>query len=242
MDASKNNMLRLISGPDKKFIIPVYQRPYSWKKKNCEQLLKDLKEVYEGKHQSHFFGSVVYVSENNGSCQEFIIIDGQQRITTVSLLLLAIRNYVLKHPELDVKSINTRKIKNAYLTDEYADNAKKLKLKLIQSDDDAYNALIEGKQPIEDTSITSNYNYFYSEIGKMTVPELEGVYNAISTLDIVSISLKPEDGDDPQLIFESLNSTGLDLETADKIRNYVLMNMKHKEQEKFYRDYWEPLE
>ena len=242
MDASKNNMLRLISGPDKKFIIPVYQRPYSWKKKNCEQLLKDLKEVYERKHQSHFFGSVVYVSENNGSCQEFIIIDGQQRITTVSMLLLAIRNYVLKHPELDVKSINTKKIKNAYLTDEYADNAKKLKLKLIQNDDDAYNSLIEGKQPIEDTSITSNYNYFYSEIGKMTAPELEGVYNAISTLDIVSISLKPEDGDDPQLIFESLNSTGLDLETADKIRNYVLMNMKNKEQEKFYRDYWEPLE
>lgn len=242
MDASKNNMLRLISGPDKKFIIPVYQRPYSWKKENCEQLLKDLKEVYERKHQSHFFGSVVYVSENNGSCQEFIIIDGQQRITTVSLFLLAIRNYVQKHPELDVKTINTRKIKNAYLTDEYADNAKKLKLKLIQSDDDAYNALIEGKQPIEDTSITSNYNYFYSEIGKMTVPELEGVYNAISTLDIVSISLKPEDGDNPQLIFESLNSTGLDLETADKIRNYVLMNMKHAKQEKFYRDYWEPLE
>ena len=112
MDASKNNMLRLISGPDKKFIIPVYQRPYSWKKKNCEQLLKDLKEVYEWKHQSYFFGSVVYVSENNGSCQEFIIIDGQQRITTVSMLLLAIRNYVLKHPELDVKSINTKKIKN----------------------------------------------------------------------------------------------------------------------------------
>ena len=182
------------------------------------------------------------MSENNGSCQEFIIIDGQQRITTVSLFLLAIRNYVQKHPELDVKSINTRKIKNAYLTDEYTDNAKKLKLKLIQSDDDAYNALIEGKQPIEDTSITSNYNYFYSEIGKMTVPELEGVYNAISTLDIVSVSLKPEDGDDPQLIFESLNSTGLDLETADKIRNYVLMNMKHAKQEKFYRDYWEPLE
>ena len=242
MKANENNILRLISGPDKKFIIPVYQRPYSWKKKNCEQLLKDLKDVYERKHKSHFFGSLVYVSENSGSCEEFVIIDGQQRITTVSLLLLAVRNYVLEHSDLNVKSINTEKIKNAYLTDEYADNEKKLKLKLIQGDDAAYDALIEGKTPIEDTCVTANYNYFYSEIKKMTPEALEGVYNAIGKLDIVSISLQPQNGDDPQLIFESLNSTGLDLETADKIRNYVLMNMNHREQEKFYKNYWEPLE
>ena len=124
MKANENNILRLISGPDKKFIIPVYQRPYSWKKKNCEQLLKDLKDVYERGHKSHFFGSLVYVSENSGSCEEFIIIDGQQRITTVSLLLLAICNFLIEHPDIKIASINTTKIKNAYLTDEYADNAK----------------------------------------------------------------------------------------------------------------------
>ena len=201
MKANENNVLRLISGPDKKFIIPVYQRPYSWKKKNCEQLLKDLKDVYERGHKSHFLGSLVYVSENSGSCEEFIIIDGQQRITTVSLLLLAICNFLIEHPDIKIDSINTTKIKNAYLTDEYANNAKKLKLK-----------------------------------------QLAGIYSAIGKLDIVSISLQPQNGDDPQLIFESLNSTGLDLETADKIRNYVLMNMNHKEQEKFYKNYWEPLE
>ena len=242
MKANENNILRLISGPDKKFIIPVYQRPYSWKKKNCEQLLKDLKVVYEHKSESHFFGSLVYVSENSGSCEEFIIIDGQQRITTVSLLLLAICNFLIEHPDIKIASINTTKIKNAYLTDEYADNAKKLKLKLIQGDDAAYDALIERNRPIENTCVTANYKYFYSEIKKMTLEELEGIYNAIGKLDIVSISLQPHDGDDPQLIFESLNSTGLDLETADKIRNYVLMNMKNKEQEKFYKNYWEPLE
>lgn len=242
MKANENNILRLISGPDKKFIIPVYQRPYSWKKKNCEQFLKDLKDVYKRKHKSHFFGSLVYVSENNGGCEEFSIIDGQQRITTVSILLLAIRNYILEHPELKVKSIKAEKIKNAYLTDEYADNEKKLKLKLIQDDDAAYDALIEGKALIENTCVTANYNYFFSEIKKLTIEELDGVYEAIGKLDIVSISLQPLNGDDPQLIFESLNSTGLDLETADKIRNYVLMNMGHKEQEKFYKNYWEPLE
>lgn len=242
MKANENNVLRLISGPDKKFIIPVYQRPYSWKKKNCEQLLKDLKDVYERGHKSHFFGSLVYVSENSGSCEEFIIIDGQQRITTVSLLLLAICNFLIEHPDIKIDSINTTKIKNAYLTDEYANNAKKLKLKLIQGDDAAYDALIERNIPIENTCVTANYKYFYSEIKKMNSKELAGIYSAIGKLDIVSISLQPQNGDDPQLIFESLNSTGLDLETADKIRNYVLMNMNHKEQEKFYKNYWEPLE
>ena len=129
------------------------------------------------------------------------------------------------------------------MTDEYAnDNSNKLKLKLIQGDDIAYDALISQNKPIENTNITSNYNYFYSEIEKVSPDELEGIYSAISKLDIVSISLQPQNGDDPQLIFESLNSTGLDLETADKIRNYVLMNMKHREQEKFYKNYWKPLE
>ena len=246
MKANENNILRLISGPDKKFIIPVYQRPYSWKKKNCEQLLKDLKDVYERGHKSHFLGSLVYVSENSGSCEEFIIIDGQQRITTVSLLLLAIYNFLLEHPDIKIKSEDNvedaTKIKNTYLKDENADDVKKLKLKLIQGDDAAYDALIERNRPIENTCVTINYKYFYSEIKKMTLEELEGIYNAIGKLDIVSISLQPHDGDDPQLIFESLNSTGLDLETADKIRNYVLMNMKNKEQEKFYKNYWESLE
>lgn len=246
MKAKENNILSLIYGKDKKFIVPVYQRPYSWKKKNCEQLLKDLKVVYEHKSESHFFGSLVYVSENNGKCQEFIIIDGQQRIITVSLLLLAIYNFLLEHPDIKIKSEDNvedaTKIKNTYLKDENADDVKKLKLKLIQGDDAAYDALIERNRPIENTCVTINYKYFYSEIKKMTLEELEGIYNAIGKLDIVSISLQPHDGDDPQLIFESLNSTGLDLETADKIRNYVLMNMKNKEQEKFYKNYWEPLE
>lgn len=242
MKAKENNILSLINGPDKQFIVPVYQRPYSWKKKNCEQLLKDLKVVYERGHKSHFFGSLVYVSENSGSCEEFIIIDGQQRITTVSLLLLAICNFLIEHPDIKIDSINTTKIKNAYLTDEYADNTKKLKLKLIQGDDAAYDALIKRNVPIENTCVTANYKYFYSEIKKMKPEELAGIYSAIGKLDIVSISLQPQNGDDPQLIFESLNSTGLDLETADKIRNYVLMNMNHKEQEKFYKNYWEPLE
>lgn len=241
MKANENNILRFIGGTDKKFIIPVYQRPYSWKKENCVQLLKDLKDVYIFNYESHFFGSIVFVSQNNGVCEEHTIIDGQQRITTVSLLLLALRNYVSSHSELNIK-VNPNKITNAYLTDEYSNNEKKLKLKLVQSDDEAYDNLIENKSPIENTSITVNYNYFYSEIGKMSPAEIEGLDSAITKLVIVSISLQPQNGDDPQLIFESLNSTGLDLEPADKIRNFVLMRMQASEQERFYKRYWEPLE
>lgn len=243
MRVDQITMLRFMDGADKRFVIPVYQRSYSWKRNNCKKLLDDLREVYSHDRQSHFFGSVVFVAENDGSCEEQIIIDGQQRITTVSLLLLAIRNYLLANPDMETKNINAEKIKNVYLTDKYADDdEKKLKLKLVEGDDSAYDALLERKRPIEDTNITANYSYFYAEIEKMSAEELNGVYQAIAKLDVVSISLQPHDGDDPQLIFESLNSTGLDLETADKIRNYVLMNMKHKEQERFYKTYWEPLE
>lgn len=239
MKANENNILRFLGGTDKKFIIPVYQRPYSWKKENCVQLLKDLRDVYTYKYESHFFGSIVFVSQNNGVCEEHIIIDGQQRITTVSLLLLALRNYVTTHTELSI-NINPNKITNAYLTDEYSNNAKKLKL--VQGDDEAYDNLIENQTPIENTSITANYNYFYNEIDKMSPTEIEGLDSAITKLVIVSISLQPQNGDDPQLIFESLNSTGLDLEPADKIRNFVLMRMQASEQERFYKKYWEPLE
>lgn len=240
MKANENKILRLLSGADKRFIIPVYQRPYSWKKDNCVQLMKDLKDVCEYGYESHFFGSIVFVAQNNGVCEEHIIIDGQQRLTTVSLLLLAIRNYLNENKDI-ASSINPNKI-TSYLTDEFADDEKKLKLKLVQGDDDAYNKLIQSKAPVADNCITANYEYFYSQIEKMSSEEIEALFNAITKLDIVSISLQPAAGDDPQLIFESMNSTGLDLEPSDKIRNYVLMRMKSNEQDKFYKKYWEPLE
>lgn len=241
MDAKEISMFRFLDGADKKFVIPVYQRAYSWKRENCESLLKDLMSVYEHNYVSHFFGSIVYVSNDVGGCNEHIIIDGQQRITTVSLLLLAIRNYIIGHPDVDT-GVNPRKITDAYLTDVYADSEKKLKLKLIQGDDEAYDRLIENAEPIANNNITANYNYLFKEISKRNAQEIKGLYDAIMKLIIVNISLKPQDGDDPQLIFESLNSTGLGLDESDKIRNYVLMGMPAAKQESFYKKYWEALE
>ena len=240
MIAKEGYIVRFLDGSDKKFVIPVYQRPYSWKKSNCELLIKDLLEVYKRGYKSHFFGSIVYVENDIGGCNEYIIIDGQQRITTVSLLLLAIRNYITDN-NLEI-GINTNKITTAYLTDEYADSAKKLKLKLVQGDDDAYDRLIEKTQPIANNNVTVNYNFFYEILTNLSDTDIKGLYDAILKLMIVNISLNPHNGDDPQLIFESLNSTGLDLEEADKIRNYVLMKMSSAQQERIYKNYWEKLE
>lgn len=241
MKASEEMLFRLLDGGDKRFVIPVYQRPYSWKRANCELLIKDLLNLAKRNGEAtHFFGSIVYVVNNIGSCNEYIIIDGQQRITTISLLLLAIRNYIVDN-HLDI-AINPNKITTSYLTDEYADSAKKLKLKLVQGDDDAYDRLIEKSEPILNNNVTVNYNYFYEILSSSSKEEIKGLYDAIRKLIIVNISLNPHNGDDPQLIFESLNSTGLDLEEADKIRNYVLMKMPSAQQERIYRNYWEKLE
>ena len=111
MKANEDSMLKFMDGSDMKFIIPVYQRPYSWKKDNCEQLLNDLRDVYTYHYESHFFGSIVYVAQEDGDTEERIIIDGQQRLTTVSLILIAIRNYVLSKPKTKFR-INPDKILN----------------------------------------------------------------------------------------------------------------------------------
>lgn len=241
MKASEEMLFRLLDGGDKRFVIPVYQRPYSWKKANCELLIKDLLNLSKRNDDAtHFFGSIVYVVNNIGNCNEYIIIDGQQRITTISLLLLAIRNYITNN-SLSI-GINALEITNRYLTDAYSDSAKKLKLKLVQGDDDAYDRLIEKTQPIANNNVTVNYNFFYEKISSLSENEIKGLYDAIRKLIIVNISLNPNNGDDPQLIFESLNSTGLDLEEADKIRNYVLMKMPSAQQERIYKNYWEKLE
>lgn len=240
MKANEGKILKFLDGTDKRFIIPVYQRPYSWKKANCEILFKDLMNVYECNYESHFFGSIVYVEEEVGGTNEYLIIDGQQRLTTISILLLAIRNFIVNN-KIEC-NINTSKITKAYLTDEYASDTKKLKLKLIQGDDVAYNQLVKNKDMIQSNDVTVNYNYFYNEIEDLSLEELEGLYSAIGKLIIVNISLKPSAGDDPQLIFESLNSTGKDLEESDKIRNYILMKQSSEEQEELYKDYWEVIE
>ena len=160
MDAKEGKILRLLEGSDKKFIIPVYQRSYDWKLDNCRLLLKDLITMNEEGCKSHFFGSIVYVSNEIGGVNEYIIIDGQQRLTTVSLLLLAIKNYMVDN-NLSSEIVSPAKIDEQYIKDKYANDEKKLKLKLVEGDDDAFERIINNIDRLSGNRVTENYEFFY---------------------------------------------------------------------------------
>lgn len=222
------------------FTIPVYQRDYDWKIQQCRQLYDDLLAVSSNKLPSHFFGSIVAVGDPGGQMLDYLIVDGQQRLTTVSLLALAMHN-MLKQGVVHAEQQNLADLLlNRYLIDEYAPTDQKMKLKLNPIDAKAYEALFDvGGAPDETSNVVINYNYFCNRIqnGSISMDDLHG---AMCKLQIINISLNPRD-DNPQLIFESLNSTGLALTEGDKIRNYILMDLKPSQQRKYYKKYWKEI-
>ena len=239
MDGKAIKLIKYLDGSEKRFIIPVYQRNYSWKVENCRQLYDDLVKLSINERNMHFFGSLVSVY--NGISEEFLIIDGQQRVTTISLLLLAIHN-ILKEGKLvaeDKKLID--KVYNKYLVDEYDPTEKRIKLKAVNKDLEAFEKLFdeEPSEYIPNSDITINYLYFYERILKEEI-SIDALYDAISKLMVINITVGEDDN--PQLIFESLNSTGVDLTEGDKIRNFVLMGQKPEDQEAFYKKYWSKIE
>ena len=166
MDGKAIKLIKYLDGSEKRFIIPVYQRNYSWKTENCRQLYDDLVKLSINGRNMHFFGSLVSVY--NGSSEEFLIIDGQQRVTTISILLLAIHN-ILKEGKLvaeDNKLID--KVYNKYLIDEYDPSERRIKLKASNKDSDAFERLFdeEPSEYIPNSDITINYQYFYERILK----------------------------------------------------------------------------
>ncbi len=238
MDGFKKNLLQFMDGHDKRFLIPVYQRNYDWKISNCGQLFDDLVKVIKSDRNSHFLGSIVSVQTQKQ--QEYLIIDGQQRLTTVSLLLLAMHNILKKGIAVSGFPLRADELYNEYLVDKYAPEATRIKLKPGKNDDEAFYSLFKNEECYrKDSKLTINYNYFYNRIQKGEI-NIDELYDAIRKLQIISIELNNDDN--PQLIFESLNSTGLDLTEGDKIRNYVLMNQPKKIQDEFYENYWKPIE
>ena len=224
-----------------KLIIPVYQRNYDWQEANCRKLYQDLVYAIRGNKRWHFFGSIVSVSDPMGSNSEYLLIDGQQRITTVSLLLLAMANLIKEGKVTPENDDLYAQITKKYLVDEINPQKRKMKLKPIKGDQDAYERLWGDPSEFNRASnITQNYLYFYNEIQKQAVT-IDQLYKAVEKLQIIDITLTPPD-DDPQLVFESLNSTGLELNEGDKIRNFVLMGLDIEEQERFYDSYWNPIE
>ena len=240
MKGSEYRLIEYMEGSKKRFIIPVYQRNYDWKTENCKQLYDDLVKVIKNKRRSHFFGSLVSVYEPSGRNTEFLVIDGQQRLTTVSLLLLAMYN-LIKSGIITPKDVYLDKqIYEDFLVDKYQPEETRIKLKPVKNDQKAFGKLFnDAREHIRESNLTTNYNYFYERIQKQEI-SIDELFDAICRLEIINITLNNEDN--PQLIFESLNSTGLDLSEGDKIRNFILMGLPSKEQDEYYDKYWNRIE
>lgn len=240
MKGSEAKMIGFMEGADKRYVIPVYQRKYDWKYENFQQLYNDLKKIVIDERDSHFFGSIVSAVVPNGSKIEYHIIDGQQRLTTITLLLLAIRNLIAQGKVMTDEGKLDDQISQRFLISPWASEDDKIKLRPVKSDRDALEKLFGDEEDYDHSSnLTINYKFFYDIVKKEEI-SVSDLYAAIGKLEIISITL--DQGDNAQLIFESLNSTGLALTEGDKIRNYVLTGLPAQEQTKYYDTYWAKIE
>ncbi|MCH4604455.1 DUF262 domain-containing protein [Helicobacter pylori] len=220
------------------FSIPVYQRNYTWKEENCKKLLQDIISISQNK-KTHFMGSITYIlhhiddEKSLRKLQEFVIIDGQQRIATIMLLLKAIET---KIPNEEIK----KEIDGLLNLSE-----QKLRLKPIKSDKEAFDLVMQNRldKIQEESHIGKNYKFFTKELKNYLNKgyRIEEIYNAFLRLKIITIGLDPRE-DDPQVVFESINATGVQLKGLDLIRNYLMMGENSDRQDYLYDTYWVPLE
>ncbi|WP_257295842.1 DUF262 and DUF1524 domain-containing protein [Endozoicomonas sp. YOMI1] len=251
MKATETRLFKFLQ-KSAQFIIPIYQRQYSWTYAQCEQLWNDILRAGSTGLEGHFIGSVVYVERSlysHSDVPELLVIDGQQRLTSNSLLIAALSHEITKRNEkaeqkIEIDGTNAKKLKNYYLCNAEEDGELYYKLVLTQSDNEALHKIVDGKVDFEEESVhrvEQNYRFFAGKLANLDDDELSHIYKGLQKLIIVDIALD-KDKDDPQLIFESLNSTGLALSEADLIRNYVLMKQDIKEQNRLYKDFWFPME
>ncbi|MCQ2778977.1 DUF262 and DUF1524 domain-containing protein [Helicobacter pylori] len=246
MDAKAMKLLDFIGkSQEKQFVIPVYQRVYSWGKEHCKQLWDDIiKTGGNDQIEGHFIGSIVFVHDGLYSTNhnELLIIDGQQRLTTITLLFIALRDRLNDEDEF-LKKFSRQKIQNRYLINSDEKGDKKFRLILSESDKDTLLSLIDRnkRKPSEPSSkIMENFKLFEEWIRKNT-DKLETIFKGLEKLMVVEISLE-RGKDNPQLIFESMNSTGKDLTQTDLIKNYILIGLEPEEQKIFYEKYWRAME
>lgn len=237
MKPDATSILSFINSADKTFVIPVYQRNYSWSAEECGKLFEDLLDSMKtGKR--HYFGNIVfYAKETNAwaGYSELILIDGQQRVTTIMLLLAAIR-------DVEEDEDKRAKITNTYLLNRNSDTKERVKLKQIESDRDIYESIVNGEfDELSDSNAGRNYKTFKRLIRESGI-KTDDLLNAINNLEVVALDLKlnenKERTESPQIIFESINATGKPLSTADLLRNYLLLGIDDSEQERYYKNYW----
>ena len=244
MKASERKITKLFSESDTVFSIPVYQRDYNWQEKQCQRLFKDILQTGKNeKVSSYFLGSIVYIHDGIYGVgeKEFHVIDGQQRMTTLTLLFLAIY-FKLKGTIL---AKDADKIYNQYVVNPYSE--KEIKLKLLPPEENLciLNKISHNKfnelEAFQDRNMLKNYLFFEKELENLSFDDMKHLSNGIEKLIYIDIALE-KGKDDPQKIFESLNSTGLDLSQGDLIRNYILMDLERGEQNRIYKEIWIPIE
>ena len=226
------------------FTIPIYQRTYSWTERECRQLWDDIMRT--GKDDAisaHFVGSIVYIQESLyqvSSQSPLLVIDGQQRLTTVMLILEALSRQLGDSEPLD--GFSAKKLRSYYLLNTLEEGERGFKLILTQTDKASLLALVQQKPQPDSNSlrITDNFTFFEQQVKKLG-EEIQALCRGLAKLVIVDVALS-RDQDNPQLIFESMNSTGRELSQADLIRNYILMGLEPAEQTKLYDDHWRPME
>ena len=245
MKAEETLVTNLLEGA-KQFIVPIFQRDYSWGTKHCQQLWKDVIRVGSDPNiKGHFLGSVVYVAaeDNTATIARWLLIDGQQRMTTLTLLLIALRDQIkqAQASDNDGDDVSTpEELDDYYLRNRHGKGDRRHKLHLRRADQDTLHALLDGKVVPENASEQVKENFiFLREL--VAQADLQTVYAGIKKLVVVDVCLT-RGQDDPQMIFESLNSTGVDLTQADLIRNFVLMRLDEASQTQLYEEFWQPIE
>lgn len=241
-------------GSKAQYLIPIYQRKYSWELVDCKRLFDDIINVAkDSKRPCHFIGSIIYLAKDEiqhaSAIKEYLVIDGQQRLTTLALLLLALGRYTLKKCTADgVEDTNLPTSLNAIMEDYLVNKREQgdlyFKMKLGNEDFSNYKQLIKkiNEADLETrpgTRIFANYNYFLSRMEKERIAP-QTIFEGIKKLVVIDTCLAPEDN--PQLVFETVNSTGRELTVPDKIRNFILMTVSPADQNRLYADYWHPME
>ena len=242
MKASPLQLSKFLQKQDTQFVIPIYQRNYDWTEEHCMQLLDDIITIGKtprDETRMHFIGSIVYVCNDEytvAEIEQLVIIDGQQRITTITLLLMALYHYAKEQNDQRLAEL----ILEDYLINKRAEETFKIKLKATENNDRDLHFLLEGKTIPNGkySNIKNNYNFFRNHISSSNSAI---IYEGFKRLLFVEIRLE-RGKDNAQKIFESLNSTGLDLSQADLIRNYILMGLEPSEQNRLYLNYWAEIE